>query len=213
MTPIPLFGFYLQAAIGGPALSYDFWKTVLVNKEIIGIKIAPFNRYKTIEVMRAVYDAGRIEDLVLYTGDDDSIVSDLITPYVIESESGSVELRFSGGLLGHWCVWTKKAVELLEEIKHARELPSIPKELIIKGQHITDANAAFFDARNNFKGSIAGLHEVLRRQGFFNEIICFAANGDLSPGQKEEIDRIYNAYPELNDDSFVKAHIEDWLRP
>ncbi|MGL1890521.1 MAG: dihydrodipicolinate synthase family protein [Spirochaetaceae bacterium] len=208
---IPIIGFYLQPAIGGPELSYNFWMDVLVDKNLIAIKVAPFNRYKTIDVLRAVNDSGRSQDLILYTGNDDSIVIDLITPYVLTTESGDVELNFSGGLLGHWCVWTKKAVELLDEIKKAKESRFIPRDLLIKAQQITDTNAAFFDAANGFKGCIAGLHEVLRRQGIFDEINCFNPNGELSGGQMEEIDRVYNTYPELNDDQFVRENIKVWF--
>lgn len=209
---IPLIGFYLQPAIGGPDLSYDFWMDVLGNENLVAVKVAPFNRYKTIDVLRAVVDSGRYKDLALYTGNDDSIVNDLLTPYIVQTLEGEVEVNFSGGLLGHWCVWTEKAVSLLEEIKSVKTEDSVPKELLAKSLHITEANAAFFDAANNFNGCISGLHEVLRRQGFFEGIYCFAPNGDLSDGQIEEIDRVYKKYPELNDDDFVVESLAKWFR-
>jgi dihydrodipicolinate synthase/N-acetylneuraminate lyase len=195
---LPVVGFYLQPAVGGRVLPVAFWRRFAEIPGVVGIKIAPFNRYRTIEVLRAVADSGR-RDLALYTGNDDAIVADLL--------SGFQGLRIVGGLLGHWSVWTRKAVELLEETRRG---PT--PELMAKAVEITDANAAFFDAANGFAGCIAGLHEVLRRQGLLEGLWCLDPAEGLSPGQREEIDRVYRAYPHLNDDEFVSKHRDDWLR-
>lgn len=199
---IPLVGFYLQPAVGGRVLPYSFWRAFATLEAVVAIKIAPFNRYQTLEVLRAVADSGR-EDIALYTGNDDNIVGDLVTPF----PSGKRQLRIVGGLLGHWSVWTQRAVELLSR---CRSEPASP-ELLALGQQITDCNAAFFDAANGFRGCIAGLHEVLRRQGLLAGTWCLDDSEGLSPGQREEIDRVYAAYPHLNDDEFVSGHREVWL--
>jgi dihydrodipicolinate synthase/N-acetylneuraminate lyase len=196
---IPLFGFYLQPAAGGRLLSYEFWRRFAEIPNVVGIKIAPFNRYQTRDVVRAVADAGRAGDIALYTGNDDSIVVDLLTPGI------------AGGLLGHWACWTRKAVELLKECKRLRGSKTIPASMLTLATQVTDCNAAFFDARNNFSGCIAGIHEVLRRQGQLEGTWCLDANEGLSPGQAEEITRVYSAYPDLNDDAFVAEHLPEWL--
>jgi dihydrodipicolinate synthase/N-acetylneuraminate lyase len=200
---IPIFGFYLQPAVGGRVLPYDFWRRFAKIPSVVAIKMAPFNRYQTIDVIRAVAESGRASEISLYTGNDDNIVLDLLT----EHDFGGTKLRIAGGLLGHWSVWTRKAVELLGEL---RAKPVSP-ELLTRAIQVTDSNAAFFDAANAFHGCIAGLHEVLRRQGLLEGIWCLDPKEGLSPGQAEEIDRVYRAYPHLNDDAFVAEHRDRWL--
>jgi dihydrodipicolinate synthase/N-acetylneuraminate lyase len=200
---IPVIGFYLQPSVGGRPLSYAFWRRFAEIENVVAIKIAPFNRYQTIDVVRAVVESGR-DDLALYTGNDDSIVSDFLTPF----RFGGKERRIVGGLLGHWSVWTKRAVELLERCRNADATP----ELLRLGIEVTDSNAAFFDAANEYRGCIAGLHEVLRRQGLLEGIWCLDPEECLSPGQAEELDRVQRAYPHLNDDDFVTQHRDEWLR-
>jgi dihydrodipicolinate synthase/N-acetylneuraminate lyase len=195
---IPIVGFYLQPAVGGRVLPYSFWRKFAEIENLAAIKIAPFNRYQTLDVVRAVVESGR-SDIALYTGNDDNIILDLLTPYFGR--------RIVGGLLGHWAVWTKRAVEQLEMCKKRPAQPDL--RLAVE---VTDSNAAFFDAANGFAGCIAGLHEVLRRQGLLEGIWCLDPNEELGPGQKEEIDRVYRAYPHLNDDVFVKQHRDEWLR-
>ena len=207
---MPLIGFYLQSAVGGPELPYQFWQEFMKIPNVVGIKIAPFNRYKTFDVVRALCEAGKENDITLYTGNDDTIVPDLITEY----KTGLKTVRIKGGLLGHWCVWTQKAVTLLDEIHTLNENGrNIPSELLARGMEITDCNAVFFDAANNFAGCIPGIHEVLHRQGLLKGIWCLDPNEVLSPGQNDEISRVYEAYPHLNDDEFVKANIEKWKNP
>ncbi len=210
---IPIVGFYLQPAVGGRLLPYSFWRAFAEIENIIAIKMAPFNRYQTLDVVRAVAEAGR-DDIALYTGNDDNIVLDLMTPYPIRVGGKIVLRRIVGGLLGHWAVWTKKAVDLLNEIHGflaaadtSREIPLLRRSI-----EVTDSNAAFFDAANAFKGCIAGLHEVLRRQGLLEGIWCLNPEECMGPGQSQEIDRIYAAYPHLNDDDFVAANRDAWLR-
>jgi dihydrodipicolinate synthase/N-acetylneuraminate lyase len=203
---LSLVGFYLQRAVGGPVLSYRFWREFAEIPRVAAIKIAPFNRYQTLDVIRAVTDAGR-DDIALYTGNDDTIVADLLTPF-----PGGC--RIVGGLLGHWSVWTRRAVELLETCHRvAGPGGAIPRELMQRAAEVTDANAAFFDAAHDFAGCIVGLHEVLRRQGLFERIETLNPSETLSPGQSDEIDRVYRAYPHLNDDAFVAEHLDEWLRP
>ncbi len=200
---IPVIGFYLQPAVGGRVLPYEFWRRFAEIENVVAIKMAPFNRYQTLDVIRAVADSGRAGEIALYTGNDDNIVADLLTAF----EIGGRKLRIVGGLLGHWSVWTRRAVELLAS------LPTLPAaQALTIGVHVTDSNAAFFDAANAFHGCIAGLHEVLRRQGLLEGRWCLHPDEDLSPGQLEEIDRVYAAYPALNDDEFVSAHRDAWLR-
>jgi hypothetical protein len=204
----PLIGFYLQPAVGGRVLSYAFWRRFAEIEDVVAIKIAPFNRYQTIDVVRAVAEAGR-GDIALYTGNDDNIIADLLTPYRFPVRGGIVERRIVGGLLGHWSVWTKKAVEQLA-LCHGRSATT--DELLRLNIEVTDANAAFFDAANAFRGCIAGLHEVLRRQGLLEGTWCLDPHECLSPGQSNEIDRVYSSYPHLNDDEFVRDHLDEWLR-
>lgn len=200
---VPIIGFYLQPSVGGRVLPYSFWRRFAEIENVVAIKIAPFNRYQTQEVVRAVIDASRA-DIALYTGNDDNIVADLITPF----RFGGAERRIVGGLLGHWSVWTQKAAQLL---KTCQTEPA-STNLLRLGNEVTDSNAAFFDAANGFHGCIAGLHEVLRRQGLLEGIWCLDENEGLSLGQKAEIDRVYSAYPHLNDDDFVAQHRDAWLR-
>lgn len=214
---IPLFGFYLQPAVGGRLLDYRFWREFLEIENVAAIKLAPFNRYQTLDVVRALAASGRHDEVALYTGNDDNIVADLLTEFRISTGSGSdrvkVSIRFAGGLLGHWAVWTKRAVELLEAIKASRaDDHRQTYELLARSAEVTDANAALFDARNNFAGCIAGLHEILRRQGLLAGRWCLDPAEDLSPGQMAEIDRICAACPQLSDDQFVAEHLAEWLR-
>jgi dihydrodipicolinate synthase/N-acetylneuraminate lyase len=208
---IPLVGFYLQRAVGGPDLSYRFWRAFAEIDAVVAIKVAPFDRYRTLDVVRAVCDSGR-DDIALYTGNDDNIVLDLLTPSRFERDGRLAERWFAGGLLGHWAVWTRKAVELLEACHAARRFEHIPRELLDQALATTDANAALFDAANGFAGCIAGVHEILRRQGLLAGIECLDPNETLSPGQLEEIDRVVQAYPWLTDDAFVANYRDDWLR-
>ncbi len=210
---IPIMGFYLQPAVGGRVLNFDFWREAVEIENLLAIKIAPFNRYYTLDVLRAVAASGRGQEIALYTGNDDNIVLDLLSAFRFEDKGNAATKRIVGGLLGHWAVWTKRAVELLEEIHvlvHQRQ--AISPELLIKAQQITDCNAAFFDSQNSFAGCIAGIHEVLRRQGLLEGRWTLNPNEDLSPGQLAEIDRVYAAYPHLNDDEFVRENLEEWLR-
>ncbi len=208
---IPLVGFYLQPAVGGIVLPASFWRRFAEIDNVLAIKIAPFNRYKTLEVMRGVV-AARTEDRVtLYTGNDDHIVLDLLTPFVVARDGEAVSLRVRGGLLGHWSVWTLRAVEILDRIHRAVEKDRLDSELLSLDSRVTDCNGALFDVANDFRGCIAGCHEVLRRQGLLEDIWCLDPNEGLSPGQADEIDRVYAAYPDLNDDDFVRANLERWL--
>ena len=207
---IPLFGFYLQPAVGGRVLDYAFWREFAEIENVWAIKVAPFDRYRTLDVMRAVGAAGR-NDIALYTGNDDNIVGDLVTPFPIES-GGQKRSRFmDGGLLGQWAVWTSRAAALLRRTQAARESGVIEAGLLQEGAALTEANAAIFDAANNYAGCIAGIHEVLRRQGLLSGIWCLDPNESLSPGQAAEIDRVCRAYPFLADDEFVAAGLDRWL--
>ena len=208
---IPIFGFYLQPAVGGRVLSYDFWRQFCEIENVIAIKIAPFNRYQTSDVIRAVVDAQR-DDIALYTGNDDAIVSDLLMPFRFKRGGEIIERRIVGGLLGHWSVWTKGAVTLLAACHHARTDDLQLRSMIDTATAITEMNAAIFDAANGFKGCIAGIHEVLRRQGLLEGICCLDPNEGLSPGQSEAIDRVYATYPEWTDDDFIAEHRDNWLR-
>ncbi len=201
---IPVIGFYLQPAVGGRLLPYEFWRKFAALDCVIAIKVAPFNRYQTLDVLRGVADSGRAGKIAMYTGNDDNIVGDLTTPYPYGNRKS---LRFVGGLLGHWAVWTQRAVELLAAIRMGET--GGPAR---RAYEITDSNAAFFDSANAFRGCIAGLHEVLCRQGLLAGRWCLDPDEDLSPGQMEEIDRVYRAYPHLNDDAFVAANLDKWLK-
>jgi len=209
---MPVIGFYLQPSVGGRIFSYGFWRAFADIPNVVAIKMAPFNRYQTLDVARAVCHSARRDEIALYTGNDDNIVADLLTAYRFETDGATVEKQIVGGLLGHWAVWTQKAVELLEEIKSIRREPTIAKEWLTRNVQATDCNAAFFDPANGFAGCIPGIHEVLRRQGLLQGTWCLNPHETLSPGQAEEIDRVYAQYPQLNDDSFVAAHLEEWLK-
>jgi Dihydrodipicolinate synthetase family len=203
---IPVIGFYLQPSVGGRALPYAFWREFCDIENVVAIKVAPFNRYQTLEVIRAFAESGRTREIALYTGNDDNILLDLLTTYDFRGE----QIRFAGGLLGHWAVWTKRAVEHLGEAK--RHASNIPPGLLTLAQQVTDANAALFDPSHHFRGCIPGIHEILRRQGLLQGRWCLDLQEDLSPGQAEEIDRVCKLYPHLQDDEFVHAHIDEWLR-
>jgi dihydrodipicolinate synthase/N-acetylneuraminate lyase len=209
---LPLIGFYLQPTVGGRVLSHRFWRRFSEIENVVAIKIAPFNRYQTLDVVRAVAESGR--DIALYTGNDDNIVMDLLASFCFQVGGEVRERRIVGGLLGHWAVWTHRAVTLLRQCHTvASGTDGIPAELVRRSVEITDANAAFFDAAHNFAGCIAGLHEVLRRQGLLEGIWCLNPHETLSPGQQQEIDRVYQAYPHLNDDDFVREGRDAWLKP
>ena len=208
---IPLVGFYLQPAVGGIVLPASFWRRFAAIENVVAIKIAPFNRYRTLDVVRGVVEADAVGRITLYTGNDDHIVPDLVTPYTIPHKGTVVSVRIRGGLLGHWSVWAHKAVELLEQAHLAAGADAVPAELLALDSQVTDCNAAIFDVANNFHGVIAGCHEILRRQGLLEGIWCLDPKESLGPGQKEEIDRIYDAYPHLNDDAFVRQNLARWL--
>lgn len=206
---MPVFGFYLLTGVGGIVLPYEFWCELLEIENLYGIKIAPFNRYGTLDVVRAVVEAGRQDDVTLYTGNDDSIVHDLITPF--RFGSGPV-VRIRGGLLGHWACWTKRAVELLEQCHGIAERNEpVSPELLTLAAQITDANAAIFDAAHGYAGSIPGVNEVLRRQGLLEGTWTLKRDEVLSPGQVERIDRVCRAYPHLTDDEFVAENLARWM--
>ena len=208
---LPVIGFYLQPAAGGRVLGYRFWRRLAELDAVVAIKIAPFNRYQTLDVVRAVAEAGR-DDIALYTGNDDNIVADLLTPYRFAVGGESVERRIVGGLLGHWAVWTRSAVELLAACRKVADSGApVPVELLQRDIEVTDCNAAFFDAANAYAGCIAGVHEVLRRQGLLEGTWCLDPAQTLSPGQAAEIDRVHAAYPHLHDDAFVAEHRGRWL--
>lgn len=210
---IPVFGFYLQPSVGGRLLPYAFWRRFAEIENVVAIKIAPFNRYQTLDVIRAVAESGRAKSIALYTGNDDNILLDLITPYIIRTGNEPIEVRFVGGLLGHWAVWTQRAVEQWQESRALRERgKSIPRHYLQEAVEVTDANSAFFDTAHQFAGCIAGIHEVLVRQGLLAGRWCLDPKEDLSPGQSEEIDRVYTSYPYLNDDAFVRDHLDEWMK-
>jgi dihydrodipicolinate synthase/N-acetylneuraminate lyase len=206
---LPVFGFYLQPAVGGRVLPLAFWREFIEIENVVAVKIAPFNRYQTLDVVRALADSGRAREIALYTGNDDSIMIDLLTRFAV----GGDPLRIVGGLLGHWAVWTSRA---REQFDHATRLAAsgtaVPADLLTLAAQITDANAALFDAANAFHGSIAGLHEILRRQGLLLGRWCLDADEDLSPGQLDEIERVCRQYPHLHDDDFVREHLDSWLK-
>jgi dihydrodipicolinate synthase/N-acetylneuraminate lyase len=205
-TIIPVMGFYLQPSIGGRTLPYEFWRQFAEIENVVAIKIAPFNRYQTIDVIRAVSDSGRAGQIALYTGNDDHILLDLLTEY----DFGGPRMCIAGGLLGHWAVWTKCAVSQLASVKEAGA--KVSGDLLTLAQQITDANAALFDPAHEFRGCIAGINEVLHRQGLLQGRWCLDPHEDLSPGQSEEIDRVCKTYPHLQDDAFVREHLDEWLR-
>ncbi len=205
-TVVPIIGFYLQPAVGGRLLPYEFWRQFVEIENAVAIKIAPFNRYQTLDVVRALAQSGRAQDLALYTGNDDNILNDLLTKF----DFGTQPLRIAGGLLGHWAVWTKTAVSHLALAKQHSD--PVPAELLTLAQQITDANSAIFDPAHNFRGCIPGIHEILRRQGLLEGRWCLDPEEELSPGQSAELDRVCESYPHLQDDAFVKEHLDEWLR-
>ncbi len=206
---IPLFGFYLQPAVGGRLLGYEFWRAFFEIDKVLAVKIAPFNRYQTLDVVRALADSGRQNEIALYTGNDDNIVADLLTEFRLEEGK---KLHFAGGLLGHWAVWTQRAVELVKATKTCKLNGGEGAfDLLARSAEVTEANAALFDVRNNFAGCIAGLHEILRRQRLLQGRWCLDPNEELSSGQLEEIDRICANYPHLNDNDFVAENLTGWL--
>lgn len=208
---IPLVGFYLQPAVGGRVLSVDFWRRFAEIDNVVAIKIAPFNRYRTLDVLRGVVEARAEDRIALYTGNDDHIVADLLTPFTLYRGGDAVLVRIVGGLLGHWCAWTSSAVRLLEQCHAAVEAGVIAPELLAEDARVTDSNAAFFDAANDFAGCIAGCHEILRRQGLLENLALLDPNETLSPGQIAELDRVSAAYPDLADDGFIADNLERWL--
>ncbi len=207
---LPIVGFYLQPAVGGRQLSYRFWRRFAELEAVVAIKVAPFDRYATIDVVRAVAESGRSREIALYTGNDDAIVTDLTTPYWLRDDQGQwTTIRMSGGLLGHWAFWTRKAVQLVKRCREAGD--SVPTDILALTAATTDANGAIFDAANGYRGCIPGIHEVLRRQGLLDNIRCLDSRERLSPGQSREIDRVLATYPFLNDDAFVAEHLDRWL--
>lgn len=209
---MPVIGFYLQTAVGGRVFSYDYWEKICATENVAAIKCASFNRYQTLDVVRAAAMSERSGEITLYTGNDDNIVIDLLTEYSFDKNGKTVKRGFDGGLLGHWSVWTKKAVEIFNRIKEEKGKEAVSKEMLTLAAQVTDSNGAFFDTANNFSGCIPGLHEVLRRQGLMKNIYCLNPEEMLSKGQAEEIDRVYRAYPHLNDDKFIADNIEAWKK-
>ena len=208
---LPVMGFYLQPAVGGRILDVNFWREFASIDNVVAVKIAPFNRYQTIDVVRGVIESGRGEEIALYTGNDDNILVDLLTEFEVPVGNQIIKKRIVGGLLGHWAVWTWAAVQLLNDVREGVFDRDLARALTLAAQ-ITDCNAAFFDVANNFSGCITGIHEVLRRQGLLETIRTLDEQESLSPGQAEEISRVYAAYPNLNDDEFVRENLEKWLR-
>jgi hypothetical protein len=208
---IPLVGFYLQPAVGGVILGTEFWRRFALIDNVIAIKVAPFNRYRTLDVLRGVAAAGALERVALYTGNDDHILLDLTLPFDLRERGVTTRAYFRGGLLGHWSVWTASAIKQFEMCRAARHKASVPAELLALDARVTDCNSAFFDVANNFHGCIAGCHEVLRRQGLLAGIWCLDRDEGLSPGQLDEIDRVCNEHADLSDDDFVAANLQKWL--
>jgi len=210
---IPLMGFYLQPSVGGRVLDRDFWRGFAEIENVVAIKIAPFNQYRTLDVLHGVAQSGRAKEIALYTGNDDHIVQDLMTPFKIPTASGVVTLQMAGGLLGHWAVWTRQAVRLLDKIKKWRSGETrLTQELLALAPRVTDCNGAFFDVVNDFRGCIIGLHYVLKRQGLLDAIWTLHKALTLDEGQRKEIERVYRLYPDLNDDDFIEQNLDQWLR-
>lgn len=208
---IPLVGFYLQPAVGGIVLPVSFWRRFAAIDNVVAIKMAPFNRYRTLDVIRGVADAKATDRITLYTGNDDHIVLDLLTPFTVTVDGKPTTVRIKGGLLGHWSVWVKAAVDLLAKVHAAIDAGPIPADLLALDSQVTDCNAAIFDVANDFHGVICGCHEILRRQGLLEGIWCLDPRETLGPGQMEEIDRVCRTYPHLADDAFVRANVARWL--
>jgi dihydrodipicolinate synthase/N-acetylneuraminate lyase len=210
---LPVIGFYLQPAVGGRVLSREFWRRFAALDCVAGIKVAPFDRYRTLDVLNGVAQSGRHDKVALYTGNDNNILGDLIMPYELETGSGRTTIRFVGGLLGQFAVWTRAAVDLLNDAKAATRGDAVALSRVMRADgQLTDANAALFDVANNFHGCIAGINEILARQGLLAGRWCLDPHEDLSPGQAAEIDRVCRAYPHLADDAFVAEHRDAWLR-
>jgi len=207
---MPTIGFYLQTAVGGRVFTYDYWQKLCAIDNVVAIKCASFNRYTTLDVVRASALSERADEITLYTGNDDNIVIDLLTKFEFDKNGKKVTKTFDGGLLGHWTMWTQNVVGMFDAIREERKKNTISAEFLTLASQVTDANGVFFDARNGFAGCIPGVHEVLRRQGLMDNILCLNPDEILSEGQLEEIDRIQKSYPNLNDDGFVKEHIEKW---
>jgi dihydrodipicolinate synthase/N-acetylneuraminate lyase len=209
---IPIMGFYLQEAISQMVLGAEFWRKFVEIAEVVAIKIAPFNRYQTLDVLEAVAYSGRADEIALYTGNDDNIILDLLTQYEFNIAGRTVSFQIIGGLLGQWACWTKRAVECLAGIKKIREnkMP-VPQEMLALTSQLTLANKAIFDADNHFTGCIPGILYVLKRQGLVEEVWTLDKNECLSPGQAEKIDKIIENYPQLVDDDFVKENLDIWL--
>ncbi len=205
---LPVIGFYLQPSVGGRLLPYEFWREFAEISNVIAIKIAPFNRYQTLDVVRAVSESGRAKEIALYTGNDDNIVFDLLSSF----ELGGEHVRIVGGLLGHWAVWTRNAVRLLDKVKQVIASGTVSPEFFVLAHQVTDANAALFDPSHHFHGCIPGIHEILYRQGLLGGRWCLDPNEELSPGQSAEIDRVCRIYAELRDDDFVFENIDRWMR-
>ena len=208
---IPLVGFYLQTAVGGIALPADFWRRFAAIDNVIAIKMAPFDRYRTLDVIRGVVAAGAEDRVTLYTGNDDHIVLDLLLPFDVKRGEQTVRLRIRGGLLGHWSVWTQRAVEQMQRIHAAIDSGRIDADLLALDSRVTDCNSAFFDVAHGFAGCIPGCHEVLRRQGLLQGIWCLDPEETLSPGQAAEIDRVCREHADLSDDAFVAQNLARWL--
>ncbi len=210
---MPMFGFYLLTGVGGIKLPYSFWRELVEIENVVGIKIAPFDRYGTVDVARALADAGRENEITLYTGNDDSIVYDFITPFRFGPQDNARTVRIRGGLLGQWACWTQRAVELHERLLRVADGGGADhgRRLLTLSAQITDANAALFDPQHRFAGSIPGVNEILRRQGLLEGTWTLKRGEVLSPGQSEEIDRVCAAYPHLTDDAFVAANLDRWL--
>lgn len=207
---MPVFGFYLQPSVGGRIFTYDFWEKFMEIDNVVAVKTAPFNRYQTLDVLRAVCHSSRRDEIAVYTGNDDNIVADLLTPYEMNVDGKLVQKEFLGGLLGHWAVWTKKAVELMAEINEAKKTQQGYRELLMKGTQVTDSNAAFFDLNNNFQGCIPGINEMLARQGLLQGNYCLNPAEVMGPGQAAELTRVSEDYPHLSDDEFIQGNLAKW---
>ena len=208
---MPLIGFYLQTAVGGITLPVEFWRRFAAIDNVVAIKMAPFDRYRTLDVVRGVVMAQAEDRVALYTGNDDHIVLDLLVPYAVRRGTEAVTVRIRGGLLGHWSVWTHSAVAQLERIHRAVQAGAVDPDLLALDSRVTDCNSAFFDVAHGFAGCIPGCHEVLRRQGLLQGITCLDPNETLSPGQADEITRVCREHADLADDAFVAAHLQRWL--
>lgn len=211
---IPIMGFYLQATISRMVLPREFWSRLVEIPNVRAIKIAPFNRYQTLDVLEAIAQSGRQDEIALYTGNDDNIIIDLLTPHVFHAERGDASLQIVGGLLGQWACWTNRAVEHLRTIQEIRKSKGpVPQEMLTLAGQMTLANKAIFDADNSFAGCIPGISYVLKRQGLMSHIGVLDPVDTLSPGQTDKIDRIVRDYPHLTDDEFIRANLDKWLSP